>query len=319
MQKMTLKYGKTGRRFIEEHHDACTECHKPFVEGETTHLGRLQTKKLAYVGDCCSTKLVATIARHVHMQRVYAVADKNVVIWRFMDLTKFISMTKQRALFFSRADHFDDPFEGAKGLLKNKRRWDKFYKEFFIEAYKNPPPGVDFDKTPKELQSEAKRLLESLDTSGKKSLAQTFINCWHENPFESEAMWRLYTSTLDQGIAVRSTVDRLYRSLGRDPSIQIGRVTYIDYSKRFVGINDAFWFKRKSFEHEREIRAVTRRWNEDLESGVLLPVKLDILIDRVYLSPTSQEWFKELVLDLMRKYELKKRVTISDMIAKPFH
>jgi len=319
MQKMTLGHTEKTRRFIEEHHDNCTECGRSFKPGETTHLGYVQRKKLVYVGDCCSAPLKETIVRHSYQRRPYLIPPNDAVLWRFMDFTKFVSLLKSQCLFFTRADRFQDPFEGAKGLLKNKPKWDKHYKEFFIEAIRTVPGGEGLNKTELELLKEAKRLLNDLNTIGARQVKETFVNCWYESNYESEAMWKLYTSALDQGVAIRTTYKRLYDGLYRSPDIQIGRVNYIDFSVKFAGINDSFWYKRKSFEHEREVRTVFRDFPAKEDFGKLIPVNLDVLIQKVYLSPTSQIWFKELVQDIMIKYDLKKKLEISNMTAKPFH
>ncbi|MEJ7829907.1 MAG: hypothetical protein WKF91_16990 [Segetibacter sp.] len=316
---MTLKHAAGTRRFIEEHHDNCTECGKQFKSGDTTHLGHTNLRKLVYVGDCCSKGLKETIIRHSYQKRLYQIPEDNSVLWRFMDFTKFVSLLKTKSLFFTRADKFQDPFEGAKGLLKNKSKWDRHYKEFFIEAIKTVPGGEGLNKPEKELLKEAKRLLSQLNSVGERQVKETFINCWYENKYESEAMWKLYTSSLDQGIAIKTTYKRLYKGLYRSPDIHIGRVNYIDFASSFAGINDSFWYKRKSFEHEREVRAVLKDFRATEELGKLISVNMSILIEKVYLSPTSQSWFKELVKDVMSKYELNKRIEVSDMTAKPFH
>ena len=317
--KMTLKHTERTRRFIHEHHDNCTECQRAFKNGETTHLGYTEKRKLIYIGDCCSNLLRETIIRHSYSRPVYMIPQNNDVLWRFMDFTKFLSLLKSKALFFTRADKFQDPFEGAKGLLKNKNRWDKFYIDFLTEAIRTVPGGQNLNKSKKELIGEAKKLLEQMNTSGARQVKETFINCWYESKYESEAMWKLYTSALDQGIAIKTTYKKLYLSLNRSPDISIGKINYIDYSKNFAGINDSFWYKRKSFEHEREVRAVIKDFGATEEFGKVIPVKLEILIDRVYLSPTSQSWFRELVEDVMIKYKLNKKIFVSDMNALPFH
>ena len=134
------------------------------------------------------------------------------------------TLINSKTLFFSRADKFEDPFEGAKGLKKNKKKWDKHYLDFFEQAYKNPPVGVDFNKSDSEIKKEAKRLLSQLDSGGMHDQKRTFINCWHENDFESEAMWKLYTKNMSEGIAIQTTYHRLYKALKKNPSISIGRV-----------------------------------------------------------------------------------------------
>lgn len=319
MQKMTLKHTVRTRRFIEEHYDNCTVCGISFKNYDTTHLGYTKTRKLVYVGNCCSGQLTETIIRHSYQKRQYKVPNDDAVLWRFMDFTKFVSMLKSKSLFFTRADKFEDPFEGAKGLLKNKPKWDKFYKEFFKEAIRTAPGDNSAHLSEKEILKSAMRLLKDLDQSGKMQVEQTFINCWYESNYESEAMWKLYTSSLDQGIAIRTTYKRLYNSLNKNPNIQIGHINYMDFSNNFAGINDSFWFKRKSFEHEREVRAIIKDFKRDENYGKLIPVNLDQLIGKVYLSPTSQDWFKDLVIDVMNKYGVNKKIQISDIKANPFH
>jgi len=319
MQEMTLKHTVKTRRFIEENHDSCTLCGKEFQNHDTTHLGYTENKELIYVGDCCSEKLTETIIRHSFSKRPYEIPKNDTVLWRFMDFTKFISLISTQSLFFTRADKFEDPFEGAKGIKKNKSKWDKHYLEFFEQAYKNPPEGVDFNKSDLEIKKEAKRLLKELDNGGKSDLKRTFINCWHENPFESEAMWKLYTKNMTEGIAIQTTYDKLYRALDRNPSISIGRVNYIDYSQQFAGINESFWFKRKSFEHEKEVRAIYKDFKADNEYGIPMKVNIRTLINKLYVSPTAQDWFVNVVKDTMEKFELKKKINRSSMIIEPFH
>jgi hypothetical protein len=234
------------------------------------------------LGDCCSDILKETIVRHSHQKWPFTIPDNTAVLWRFMDFTKFVSLLKTNSLFFTRSDKFEDPFEGAKGLLKNKPKWDKFYKDFFIQSIKTVPGGGGLNKTEKELLSEAKKLLAQINSIGEKQVKETFVNCWHESDFESEAMWKLYTSSLDQGIAIRTTYKRLYNSLNCNPSIQIGRINYIDFSSNFAGINEAFWYKRKSFEHEKEVRAIYSEFQSKEEFGKLIPVDLNVLIDKIW-------------------------------------
>lgn len=319
MQKMTLKHTTKTLTFLNEHHDNCTLCGRDFIKNDTTHLGYIKDKTLVNVGDCCSDKLIETIVRHVFQKRVYEIPSKNTVLWRFMDFTKFVSLLSTSSLYFTRADLFSDPFEGAKGVLKNKKKWDKFYLEFFKSAIENPPEPLKKKQSKAVVAKEAKRLLNQINSIGTRQQEETYINCWHENPYESEAMWKLYTSNLEQGISIKTTYDRLYRALNRNPSISIGRVNYIDYNNKFAGINDSFWYKRKSFEHEKEVRAIIKEFQPNGDFGKLIKVDLKTLIDKIYISPTSPNWIIELVKDVNLKYGLNKKIEHSELNEKPFH
>jgi hypothetical protein len=130
-------------------------------------------------------------------------------------------------------------------------------------------------------------------------------------------MWRLYSGYLENAIAVKTSFKKLYLSMGRDPDIRIGRVKYINLQKEYAGVNDAFWRKRKSFEHEKEVRAIfTDRMNHN--PGEIVPCDLSILIEEVFVSPKSPSWFVDTVNDVNEKYGLGIKVSPSQLNGEPF-
>lgn len=87
-----------------------------------------------------------------------------------------------------------------------------------------------------------------------------YVNCWHINEHESEAMWKLYGAVRSESIAVKSSVGRIKTAIANDPiPTMIGK---IDYDKDLQKLNDEvlhnFYpqvlYKRKIFEHEKELR-----------------------------------------------------------------
>ncbi len=52
----------------------------------------------------------------------YQIPEDDSVIWRFLDLAKFISLQKERALYLTLADKFEDQFEGAVCPLADAER-----------------------------------------------------------------------------------------------------------------------------------------------------------------------------------------------------
>ncbi len=315
---MTLTYTLESRIFEKEHYDSCTVCGRNFIDGNTTHLGYNHDNNLELVGDCCISVLKETIVRHVYQTLPYIIPNPESVLWRFMDLAKFVSLMQNNSLYFSRADCFEDPFEGAKGVLIRQEEWSKSYYDFFCYAIDSAKQIDGISRSLEEIKEQAQRLLLEFKESTSKQPLHTFINCWHENQYESEAMWKLYTKDSSQGIAIRTTYNRLYNSMQKNPSISIGRVNYIDYSKRFVDHNGAFWYKRCSFEHEKEVRAILSDYTQKDVFGILIPVDLNILIDHIYVSPTAPSWFYSLVRNLLDKYTIHKEVADSTLNIKPF-
>jgi hypothetical protein len=216
--------------------------------------------------------------------------DENIKIWRYMDFAKFVSLINNKALFFARSDAFEDPYDGV-------------YPTANDDFFNNRDASLDFSKKIKK---------------------DTYINCWHINEHESAAMWKLYLNN-GQGIAIQSTFNRLKDSFNsiRYP-IYIGEVEYIDFSKESIPYNTERWavgdyigqikgaranevrinkyppflYKRKSFEHEKELRVILGNGN-DFKEPVYVDVDLNKLIDCIYIAPTTDSWFDELVKSII--------------------
>lgn len=239
--------------------------------------------------------------------------DENAKIWRYLDFTKFVSLLDRQALFFARADMLSDPFEGS-------------YSKANVVLRPNVYKGLAKESLAK--------MLDGLSTFSKEIRRFTLINCWHISEYESAAMWRLYLKT-DEGVAIRSTFRRLADSF-RDcveHTVHIGKVKYIDYETDWLPEGNTFYpflHKRRSFEHERELRAVIQKlpvaegrgvdWTKELfDAGVYVPIDLGVLIESVSVSPTALTWFHELVESTTMKYGLKKEVVQSQLGQDPVY
>lgn len=237
--------------------------------------------------------------------------NANSKIWRYMDFTKFVSLLDKSSLFFVRADKLGDPFEGSHPKRAVKLRETIIPEEF---------------KTKEEL---FKGWAEWTQTW----LKYTVISCWHLNEQESAAMWKLYLKS-DEGIAIQSTFSRLSNSIHpkRRKAIHIYKVKYIDYEKGMAPVNYhpiiPFFCKRKSFAHERELRAVRQtilppeglsKVKPIQHGGKYIKVNLDLLIERIYLAPSSPTWLFELVKSVERKYGLNKEICQSSLDKAPLY
>lgn len=220
---------------------------------------------------------------------------EHIKIWRYMDFTKFISLIETNNLYFTRADKFNDPFEGS---------WPK-------------NSVINRNKLIAGTSEEDRRMHAKEYSRSMKSLRLHYaINCWHENESESAAMWKLYLKS-DEGIAIQSTYDRLKMSFNdNDEIIFLGKVTYIDYNKESIGFfktHAQFMHKRRSYEHENEIRAVVFNENEKINNGLQIAVNTETLIEKVYVAPNTPLWFLDLVRKAIETYKHKFEVIRSKM------
>lgn len=136
MQEMTHRDSKELRIFMNEHHDNCSLCGRPFSEGDTAYLGYRKDNSCALLCDKCSDELKETVDRYYWMKREYEVPRPSDVLWRYMDLSKLIYLIAKRALYFPSAECFPDNFEGAKVSLDRKSQWDGFYLNFLKKPFR---------------------------------------------------------------------------------------------------------------------------------------------------------------------------------------
>ncbi|MGJ6124922.1 hypothetical protein QN239_20355 [Mycolicibacterium sp. Y3] len=150
------------------------------------------------------------------------------------------------------------------------------------------------------------------------------------NEHESAAMWSLYQSGQPQGLAIKSTYKRLTQCFKAETSIFVGTVSYINYETDIVpnsNLFDPVMCKRKSFEHERELRAVCTNagaGGNDFETydyppGIKISVDLNTLIEAVYVSPQAPAWFGDLVRQILKRYQRHWRVNQSNLDDDPIY
>jgi hypothetical protein len=255
---------------------------------------------------------------------------ESVKIWRYLNLPKFINLLDTRSLYFSNVAKFDDTYEGRlpQSYLNaiNKKMEEQ------LDDGVNPFPNA----TKMSLDNYRRRLL---------------VNCWHINEYESAAMWDLY-SHRNLGIAIQSTFGSLKESI-HDTSydVDIAQISYIDYEaillnqKLITSPELAFFHKRLSFSHEKELRAFTIIYDNDLSrdelgpditlplvgkaikrlkgrppyevKGKYIPTNLTSLIKSIWLSPLVQEYFIEVIKSVLKKYNISIELNISNLYSSP--
>ncbi|TEB40750.1 hypothetical protein D0809_29020, partial [Flavobacterium circumlabens] len=98
----------------------------------------------------------------------------------------------------------------------------------------------------------------------------------------------------------------------------IGEVNYIDYKKEYIPFDDLFFpflFKRKSFQYEREVRIITdaSKSNIKLNDGLKIHVDINQLIEKIYIHPKSENWYKKLVIELVERLGFGIEIEKSDL------
>ncbi len=251
-----------------------------------------------------------------------------------MDFTKFVSALSNSALYFTRMDLLDDAFEGSFPKYIHPRLPPKNLG--YTEIYPN-----DYKSHFKELIQVTRKFDGLLSKISKANRKFAFINSWHVNESESAAMWRLYLKS-SEGIVFQSTFGRLSESFVHKEKVALGLIKYVDdYTKEdFKDFDDfnlyllqfPFMFKRKCFEYEKELRAIvlteplsektknayyTKLVVRDMPKGLDVLVNLNTLVERVYVSPTAEEWFEQLVRSVIDKYGFTIDVKPSSLADAP--
>lgn len=243
----------------------------------------------------------------------------NLKIWKYMDLAKFVSLLTTKSLYFACPSQFNDPYEGCVPRSHSQAEsgivqplvddWLRLRTAF---ADKGPECLKKFDES---LQSFKTQVFQAR----KKAASKFGVSCWHISDHESEAMWRLY-SALGQGIAIESSVGQLEASLGKRANLQIDSVRYSDFDKdpiekghRHYGL----FMKRKSYEHEKELRATILLLREG--EGILVQCDLATLVTEVHVSPYTERYVKDAVEKLCKgeAHVLRKPVLQSHLLDHP--
>ncbi|HSD13007.1 MAG TPA: DUF2971 domain-containing protein [Flavobacterium sp.] len=220
--------------------------------------------------------------------------NPDTIVWKYMDLSKFLDILISGKMFMSRSDKFEDQYEGT------------FSEPTFEEIKKiseNNPKFLDYYKSHRK---------------------NVVISSWHTNEYESFAMWQIFTKN-NEGLAIQSTIGNLKEALQKERYTEqhIGEVNYIDYKKELIPFDDAFFpflFKRKSFQYENEIRIISDVTSQKLtiNDGLKIDVDINKMINKIYIHPKSENWYKKLVIELVSKlgfgFEIEKSDLESDIL-----
>lgn len=250
----------------------------------------------------------------------------DMVVWRHLDLLKFLSLLIDGELFFPNAQYFSgDRREGT---------FPDHQEDQLADSYQVTLPAADVAGALSRHQI-VKQIIQGM------ARGKYFISCWYRSPYESDAMWRLYSGA----IALKTTVGRLHGCIqdpvntktGVEMNAYISNVKYIDFNSDTVweqlnggSVMDMVLHKRHYFDYEKEVRIVLEApisIQEVMEFGnltaaggvyyrssgdclncksnkesVSVAVDIEQLVEEFVLSPYAQGQLRAVVEHLVEKY-----------------
>jgi hypothetical protein len=244
----------------------------------------------------------------------------NALVWRYMDLAKFISLLDKRALYFSRLSSLRklEPLEGEIPTGNAAVSYEEEGKKLF-----------DLDKADLDRMGISENFFQRFQHS---TLQNALINCWHKSDVENYAMWKIFGEG-SHSIAISTNIQSLIGSFGRysDFDLYVGEVKYIDHSVDIIDGSNLFELainKSTFYKYENEVRLLINDDNDvsfipsdephasygsvteeqhhqPLRPGFYIPINIDMMIEDVWVSPEAETWFFELVSSICEKFGLQ--------------
>jgi hypothetical protein len=251
------------------------------------------------------------------------VVDEQATLWRYIDTGKYLDLLTTCSLWLTRVKELQkiDPYESnitqydydmlrRVAAATSKPELRLIAEEY---GYRNDDLFVDVEPPLGFIQA---MFLKKIDLTGFYSNCCS-ISCWHENDQESDAMWALYAHR-EAGIAVKSSVRRLIDAFSKSSrDMDIAKVIYDTEGRASALTSDIYsplLIKRPAFQHEHEVRLITRTFDgfdqgrssdefvldyqKQLPPGVAVECALDTLIDEVVLSPLMPRYFANAVTNI---------------------
>lgn len=230
------------------------------------------------------------------MRNVYLEIDDQLEesqkLWRYMDLSKFISLIEKNALWLARADTFKDKHEG---------RFPDDMRKTIEKAYE------EFDDNDNSVVKDADDFQDYLRKN-------TFISCWHKNFDENMVMWEIYGRDTN-ALAIQTTVGNIKNSLDSSKllghSLILKNVNYLqaDEISGVLPYEECFFIKRPHFSFEEEVRISLDTYSPHSPTKKTpyeydLLVNINGLIEKILIHPDSPDWFMDVINSITEKYKV---------------
>ncbi len=206
----------------------------------------------------------------------------------------------------------------------------------------DPLEGQATEPVREDEQQGSKRMAESLTLAGGEdpdyatgmenfrqgSQEQYFLNCWRIGTDEDPQFWQKFSPEED-GVAIETTVGQLKHALMTDLEMYMGLVRYVDQERHFIPSTPpaSYFYKNTPFTIENEFRALLyegpnqvidlrgREWDTpDYSPHHFVDGDLDAIINRVIVSPDTDEEFREQVREVLVENGFDVPVEISRLV-----
>ena len=179
--------------------------------------------------------------------------SSQVPVIRYMPFSRFLSLIKYNAVWFSRLGALNDKFEGT----------DPRGTRGFVLKLADDARAIDKCKA-MGLWDTMNWLAENKPAGGDAARIMFVVNCWYMGQPESANMWKVFGDE-GKGVAIRSTISRLATAFfipdGLKPASAVGRVNYVDFKSHQChdgnNTSEVAFLKDKSLAHENEVRVLT--------------------------------------------------------------
>lgn len=270
-------------------------------------------------------------------------------LWRYTDLPKFLDLLTSRRLWLTNAEVLasEDPYEGLPGPIQFPHRTWRNIEEVpeVLRAQILKKYSRGSDASPEACFRAWLQIEEQVCIMRHFGRREYFVNCWHASEYESLAMWKIYGSP-GAGVAVVSNGGRLGEALATNSEdFHLGKVRYENPDILEFGMSNSFdslLVKRESYSYEKEVRLVywdagvfhdalaNDAWNEltmrfddlvedqrTLTPGYSFQCDVDVLIERLIVSPFAPSWYLPMIERLRDQLGLRFPVTASKLLAPP--
>lgn len=213
------------------------------------------------------------------------------ILWKYLDLHKFVSLVTKKSLFFTRLDSLNDPMEG----IKTK----------FLREHADLNKSINFDCSKIENWQ-----------------SQNYVSCWFTSDRESMAMWNLYSNA--DSVVIKVSFDLLKKEINnsfqkfvetennltiRGKSVMYHKLNPFDSSLPLQKFEFSALKKDVAYAYENEYRFLINVSSRiDNKEFYEIPLDIDLLKLEVITHPKMEQWKFENIKELVRLAKIDVKV-----------